>query len=636
MSVKEGMSKFGKFLSGMVMPNIGAFIAWGFLTALFTGSGWLPNEAFAQMISPMLSYLIPVLIAAQGGYLVGGDRGRIIGAIAVIGCILGAPDYPMLMGAMAMGPFAGWVIKQLDRYMENRMPSGFEMLIENFSLGILGMLLAMLGYVAVGPIMSTILVALTAGVRVLIDYSLMPLLALFIEPAKVLFLNNAINHGIFTPIGLTQVQETGRSIMYMLEANPGPGLGVLLAYCFFAKDKKTKQSAPGAVIIHFLGGIHEIYFPYVLMNPKVIIAPIVGNACAILWFSITGAGMVAPASPGSIIAFLGMTPPECMLSTIAGVAIATAVSFAIASPIVRTADVRSLDEAAEKVRQQKGTQEAAVISDTENATIIFACDAGMGSSAMGATKFHNRIKAERPDLTVTNTSVDTIPADADVVVCQRVLADRAAKCAPQAQLVTLDNFLADPHLDALYNALTSTTPALDAKAEAAANEEIVSDLRNAAVAPLAAAVTEASKANDSVMKIQAEDIQLGLPSVTKEEAIRAAGALLAKRGYVDDSYADAMVEREKLVSTYMGMGVAIPHGTSQKKGTVKKSGVVLLQYPQGVDFGDEKAYLVFGIAGVGNDHLDLLGNVCEILEDEDALEQLKTTSDMNYVLEHLQ
>ena len=240
MSVKEGMSKFGKFLSGMVMPNIGAFIAWGFLTALFTGSGWLPNEAFAQMISPMLSYLIPVLIAAQGGYLVGGDRGRIIGAIAVIGCILGAPDYPMLMGAMAMGPFAGWVIKQFDRYMENRMPSGFEMLIENFSLGILGMLLAMLGYVAVGPIMSTILVALTAGVRVLIDYSLMPLLALFIEPAKVLFLNNAINHGIFTPIGLTQVQETGRSIMYMLEANPGPGLGVLLAYCFFAKDKKTK------------------------------------------------------------------------------------------------------------------------------------------------------------------------------------------------------------------------------------------------------------------------------------------------------------------------------------------------------------------------------------------------------------
>ena len=282
MSVKDRMSKLGKFLSGMVMPNIGAFIAWGFLTALFTADGWMPNEGFARMISPMLSYLIPVLIAAQGGYLTGGDRGRIIGPIAVIGCIVGAPDYPMLMGAMAMGPFAGWVIKRFDAFMETRMPSGFEMLIENFSIGILGMLLAMFGFVAVGPVMSAILVALSAGVRVLIGYGLMPLLALFIEPAKVLFLNNAINHGIFTPIGLTQVQETGRSIMYMLEANPGPGLGVLLAYCAFCRDKKTRQSAPGAVVIHFLGGIHEIYFPYVLMNPKVIIAPIVGNACAIL------------------------------------------------------------------------------------------------------------------------------------------------------------------------------------------------------------------------------------------------------------------------------------------------------------------------------------------------------------------
>lgn len=617
MSVKEGMSKFGKFLSGMVMPNNGAFIAWGFLTALFTGSGWLPNEAFAQMISPMLSYLIPVLIAAQGGYLVGGDRGRIIGAIAVIGCILGAPDYPMLMGAMAMGPFAGWVIKQFDRYMENRMPSGFEMLIENFSLGILGMLLAMLGYVAVGPIMSTILVALTAGVRVLIDYSLMPLLALFIEPAKVLFLNNAINHGIFTPIGLTQVQETGRSIMYMLEANPGPGLGVLLAYCFFAKDKKTKQSAPGAVIIHFLGGIHEIYFPYVLMNPKVIIAPIVGNACAILWFSITGAGMVAPASPGSIIAFLGMTPPECMLSTIAGVAIATAVSFAIASPIVRTADVRSLDEAAEKVRQQKGTQEAAVISDTENATIIFACDAGMGSSAMGATRFRNRVSKERPDLTVKHSSVDTVPAEASIVVCQRTLSERARKSTPNAQIVSIDNFLDDPALDALYEALTKMHKASDLIEQAPAD-------------PVPAKEEKASG-----IALDRSGIQLGLPSVGRVDAIRASGEKLVQMGCVDEPYVDAMVERDKITSVYLGMGVAIPHGTGEAKDSVKRTGVILQQYPDGIDFDGEKAYLLFGIAGKGNEHLDVLASICKVLEDEAVLEKLKTTDDVDWVLDTL-
>ena len=244
MSIRDGLSKFGKFLSGMVMPNIGAFIAWGFLTALFIPTGWLPNEQFASIATPMLSYLIPVLIAAQGGYLTGGDRGRIAGAIAVIGCIAGAPDTTMLMGAMVMGPFAGWVIKMFDKLMEGRTPAGFEMLVDNFSVGIIGMVLAMLGYIAIGPIMTTILAVLMGGVQILMQYGLMPLLAIFIEPAKVLFLNNAINHGIFTPIGIAQAEATGRSIMYMLEANPGPGLGVLLAYCFFCKDKKTRQSAP--------------------------------------------------------------------------------------------------------------------------------------------------------------------------------------------------------------------------------------------------------------------------------------------------------------------------------------------------------------------------------------------------------
>ena len=640
--MKNAVSRFGKFLSGMVMPNIGAFIAWGFLTALFIEAGWFPNEKLASMVSPMLTYLLPILIAGQGGKMVAGDRGRVIAAIAVVGCICGS-DYTMLMGAMVMGPLAGWVIKQFDKKVEGRIPAGFEMLVNNFSVGILGMLLAILGYYVIGPFMTAILTVLTAGVDFLVAHSLLPLVSVFIEPAKVLFLNNAINHGIFSPIGASQAAETGRSIMYMLEANPGPGLGILLAYCFFCKDDTTRQSAPGAVIIHLLGGIHEIYFPYILMNPVIIIAPIVGNFCAILFYSMTGAGLSGPASPGSLIAYMAMAPRDSILTVLLGVVIAGAVSFVLSSVILKATSghAKSLTDAQNEMKEMKAQAKGEIPEPTavnvgQIRKIVFACDAGMGSSAMGATKFHNRIKAERPDLTVTNSSVDTIPADADVVVCQRVLADRAAKCAPQAQLITLDNFLADPHLDALYNALTSTTPVLDAKAEAAANEEIVSDLRNAAVAPLAAAVTEASKANGSVMKIQSEDIQLGLPSVTKEEAIRAAGALLAKRGYVDETYADAMVEREKLVSTYMGMGVAIPHGTSQKKGTVKKSGVVLLQYPQGVDFGDEKAYLVFGIAGVGNDHLDLLGNVCEILEDEDALEQLKTTSDLNYVLEHLQ
>ncbi len=279
--MKNGVQRFGKFLSAMIMPNIGALIAFGFLAVFFNGSGWIPHEGFATIFSAILVYLIPILIASTGGKLIGGERGGIVAAIAVVGAIMSDPNTTMLMAAMIIGPLSGFCIKKFDKVMEGHMPAGFEMLINNFSVGIIGMLFAMLSYLIIGPFMNLILAVLTAGVNVLVEHGMLPLIAVFIEPAKVLFLNNAINHGIFTPIATAQAAETGKSIMYMLEANPGPGLGVLLAYMFFCEDQKTKQSAPGAVIIHLLGGIHEIYFPYILMNPLVIIAPIAGNIAAI-------------------------------------------------------------------------------------------------------------------------------------------------------------------------------------------------------------------------------------------------------------------------------------------------------------------------------------------------------------------
>lgn len=603
------------------MPNIGALIAFGFLAALFIDTGWIPNEGFNSLVSPMLTYLIPILIASTGGRMVGGDRGRVVGAIAVIGAIMSDTSITMLMAAMVMGPLAGFCIKKFDQLMEGRMPAGFEMLINNFSAGIIGMLLAMLGYIAIGPLMSGILAVLSAGVSILVEHGLLPLVSIFIEPAKVLFLNNAINHGIFTPLATEQAAEFGKSIMYMLEPNPGPGLGVLLAYMFFCKDKTTKDSAPGAVIIHLLGGIHEIYFPYILMNPLVIIAPILGNMAAIFWFTITDCGLVGPASPGSIIAYLMMTPGSDMIKVIIGVLIATGISFAVASPIVKMAGGKSLEEAQNEMASMKAASKGETVvpgtieRSAEVKKIIFACDAGMGSSAMGATKFRNRIKNDRPDITVANTSVDNIPADCDIAVVQTTLAARAKKSAPQAQLITIGNFLADPALDALYVQLTTgDAPA----APAGENTDIVIP--------------------DTPIKKQviiADGIKLGQKPVTKEAAIQAAGELLVKLGYVDESYVDAMQEREKLVSTYMGMGVAIPHGTTQAKGTVKKTGIVFLQYPEGVDFGSEKAQLVFGIAGIGDEHLDLLSKLCNLLEDPALLETLKTTDDVEWVLEQL-
>ena len=619
--MKNAVQRFGKFLSSMVMPNIGAFIAWGFITALFIEKGWLPNAQLATLNGPMLNYLLPVLIAFQGGKLIGGDRGGVIAAIATIGVIVGAPDYPMLMGAMVMGPLAGFVIKKFDQAMDGRMPAGFEMLINNFSIGILGMLLAILGYYAIGPFMSAVLIVLKGGVEVLVNHNLLPLAAIFIEPAKVLFLNNAINHGIFTPIGIEQAAEAGKSIMYMLEANPGPGLGLLLAYWAFSKDKATKDSAPGAIIIHFLGGIHEIYFPYILMNPLVIVGPIAGNICAILFYSITKAGLVGPSAPGSIIAFMSMSPKSSIVITAIGVLIAAAVSFLVSSPIVKMAGSKSLEDAQKKTSDMKATSKgtkAEVLSGadvkTENIKkIVFACDAGMGSSAMGATKFRNRIKPLNLGITVTNTSVDNVPADADVVVCQYILQDRAVKSAPQARLVAIGNFLQDPNLDAFYEELAAGT-----------NETFVSEAVDESQ------IKEEKKVKKAVLK--KEGIKTGLKSVDKETAIRAAGQLLCDLGFTDEAYIQAMVDRENMVSTYMGMGVAIPHGTSDAKEDVKKTGIVVMQYPEGVDFGEEKAYLIIGIAGVGDEHLEILGNIVASLEDEELLENLKKDADIDTII----
>ena len=619
--MKNAVQRFGKFLSSMVMPNIGAFIAWGFITALFIEKGWLPNAQLATLNGSMLNYLLPVLIAFQGGKLIGGDRGGVMGAIATIGVIVGAPDYPMLMGAMVMGPLAGFVIKKFDQAMDGRMPAGFEMLINNFSIGIFGMLLAIVGYYAIGPFMSAVLVVLKGGVQVLVDHSLLPLAAIFIEPAKVLFLNNAINHGIFTPIGIEQAAEAGKSIMYMLEANPGPGLGLLLAYWAFSKDKATKDSAPGAIIIHFFGGIHEIYFPYILMNPLVIVGPIAGNICAILFYSITKAGLVGPSAPGSIIAFMSMSPKTSIAITALGVLIAAAVSFLVSSPIVKMAGSKSLEDAQKKTSDMKAEskgQAAEVLSGADVKAddikkIVFACDAGMGSSAMGATKFRNRIKPLNLGITVTNTSVDNVPADADVVVCQYILQDRAVKSAPQARLVAIGNFLQDPNLDTFYAELEGRANGTSASAPAVEPE-----------------VKEEKKAKKAVLK--KEGIKTGLKSVDKETAIRAAGQLLCDLGFANEDYIQAMVDRENMVSTYMGMGVAIPHGTSNAKETVKKSGIVVMQYPEGVDFGDEKAYLVIGIAGVGDEHLEILGNIVASLEDEELLETLKKNADVDTIM----
>ena len=452
-NTQESIQKFGRFLSGMVMPNIGAFIAWGLITALFIPTGWIPNENLAALVGPMIVYLLPLLIGYTGGKAVGGTRGGVIGAIATMGVIVGA-DVPMFIGAMLVGPLGGYVIKKLDDALEGKIPAGFEMLVNNFSAGIVGMGLALLAYLAIGPVVLALNGVLKSGVEVIVNAGLLPLASLFVEPGKILFLNNAMNHGVLGPLGIQEVNELGKSIFFLIETNPGPGLGILLAYWMFAKGS-IKESAPGAIIIHFLGGIHEIYFPYVLMNPLLILAVIAGGAGGVLTFTILGAGLVATPSPGSIFALLTMTPKGGYFAVLAGVAVSTALSFLVASVFVKRGsskqDAAELLVAKERVSELKGKKTTTKVNVSK---IIIACDAGMGSSAMAATNLRNKLKKAGLNITVVNYAIDELPANAEIVVTHESLTDRARGKAPNAEHISIKNFMNAPELDELVAKLS--------------------------------------------------------------------------------------------------------------------------------------------------------------------------------------
>jgi mannitol-specific phosphotransferase system IIC component len=326
------IQQFGGYLAGMIMPNISAFIAWGLITALFIPTGWWPNAQLAALVGPIINVLLPVLIGYTGGRLVHGQRGAVIGAVATMGVVVGT-DIPMFLGAMIVGPSAAFLLKMLDGYVQQRTRAGFEMLVDNFSAGILGLVTAVIGLLAVGPIVENIANAAGNVVQTLVSDNLLPLVSIIVEPAKVLFLNNAINHGVLAPLGVAQSVANGKSILFMIETNPGPGLGILLAYLFFG-PRSLRPSTPGAIIIHFFGGIHEIYFPYVLMRPRLIIAAILGGAAGVFTAVVTGAGLVATPSPGSIFAYLAVTPKDGYVGVLLDIFIATCVSFGAASMLL--------------------------------------------------------------------------------------------------------------------------------------------------------------------------------------------------------------------------------------------------------------------------------------------------------------
>ncbi|UNL46847.1 PTS mannitol transporter subunit IICBA [Lactobacillus amylovorus] len=469
-SVKVKVQKFGTALSGMIMPNIGAIIAWGLTAAFFMWpSGWFPNKNINNLVQPMLRYLLPILIGYTGGRMVDDERGAGAGAIGTLGVIVGTTQ-PMFLGAMIMGPLSAWVLKKIDNVFQDKIKSGFEMIYNNFSLGILGMIAAIFAYFIIGPVMAVGSYWAGVGVNAIIKAHLLPLANIIIEPAKVLFLNNAIGNGILVPLGIQQAAQAGKSVLFLMESNPGPGLGILIAFWLFGKGR-SKSSAPGAAIIEFLGGVHEIYFPYVLMKPSLILAAIGGGVTGTFLFTLLGGGLKAAASPGSIIAILIVSAKDAYLGNIIGVLGAAIVSFLIAAVILKN-DKSTGDDLAEKQAQMqamKAESKGQSMPEAEDAhesvqsyanvkKVIFACDAGMGSSAMGASLLRDKFKKAGIKWPVTNTAVRNLKDEPGLlVITQEELADRALQKTPHAMHISVGNFLSSPKYDTIVASFKALT-----------------------------------------------------------------------------------------------------------------------------------------------------------------------------------
>jgi PTS system mannitol-specific IIC component len=637
------VQRFGTFLSNMIMPNIPALIAWGLFTALFIPVGWTPNADLSSMVGPAIHYLLPILIAATGGRMVYGDRGAVVGAFATMGVIAGSDlliaefnaglpegtdprgQIHMFIGAMIMGPLAAEVMKRLDVIWEGKVKAGFEMLVNMFSAGITAFVMSIVGFFALARIVNEVMDAAGNLVETLVDNNLLPLTSLLIEPAKVLFLNNAINHGVLTPLGLQEADPAaaGKSVLFLLEANPGPGLGLLLAFALFGKGV-AKATAPGAAVIHFLGGIHEIYFPYVLMKPKLILATIAGGMTGVAINVALDVGLRAPAAPGSIFAVYGQTAKGDYFGVTLGVFGAAAVSFAVASFLLKMekdddeGDLAAATAAMEANKGKKSSVAGALtggaaggaVATKEIRSIVFACDAGMGSSAMGASVLRKKIQeAGHGEVTVVNKAVANLDDSPDLVVTHQDLTDRARLKAPSAIHVSVDNFMGSPKYDEIVELVQQANAdggadSPKAEAPAGAEPEVLS----------------------------ASSIVLGGSARDRDSAIEEAGRLLVDAGAVDPSYVASMHERETSVSTFMGNGLAIPHGTNEAKGAIRRTAISFVRYDEPVDWNGKPAEFVIGIAGAGNDHLALLAKIAEIFTSNDRIAELRAARSADEVL----
>ncbi|PPE06648.1 PTS transporter subunit EIIC [Mesoplasma corruscae] len=493
---KLKVQKVGSFMAGMIMPSIGVLLAWGLWTAMFLYDydnnkplGWFNAPMLGRLVDPGLKYLIPILIAFNGARMIYGIRGGMLATFVILGTIIGTdwiyanhitladgshPGSPnQFIGAMVVGPLSGWFLKKMESFYLEKINKSYEMLVKNFGIGFFGILLALVTFFGWGWIMWGITWTMIQIISLFGSNKwLAPLMGIFTEPVKVSFLNNALNHGVMGPIGYNEIaQQTAeglknpRSIFFLFDPNPGPGLGMLLAYICFTKGE-NRYNAAGSSLIHAIGGIHEVYFVFILAKPKMLIATMLGVVGSQFITSYLGGGTIATPSPGSIISLVALSPGlHALLINLLSVLVGVLIAFGISALLLITDKNKGGDESMNFQLTDEGISFNENKKEQENTykkdfqwinvkTIVFACEAGMGSSAMAAGIVSKWVKQNNLEIKVTNIAVKELNDSYDVVVTMQNFKTFAEQKAPNSYIYPIQKFMGPGVYDELYKNLT--------------------------------------------------------------------------------------------------------------------------------------------------------------------------------------
>lgn len=439
----------GRFYTKIIMKHIGIFIFVGMLFVVFHDHGWLPNGDIYAISQLVYIVILPALIAYEGGRLISGENGGIL-AVLVMSGMLVSESSAGILGAMIAGPFAGFLWKYEQKFLEEKAGSSMQMLAKNLALGITGAVLAVFVYYLVTPVFYLVTEAFCRGVDLLVSCRMIALAGAIIEPAKVFFLNNIVNHAVLVPLGMEQVQEVGHSVLFLLETNPGPGLGLLLALGYMQKEKRTEYTA--AVIAQTIGGIHEVYFPFVLSDLRLLLPLVLGGIAGDFCFVMLGAGVQGAVSPGSILIILLMSGKNGVLPVLAGISVSALVTFAGCLCVKGMGRKKEKEKELSGVAEESERGQLCMTVDSDNSrkkeyrekvtSVAVVCEGGVGSSAMGAALFRRVLARERIEgVRVEAYAADLVPETVQMIVCQKDYSEMLPGILKEKEVCTVENLM---------------------------------------------------------------------------------------------------------------------------------------------------------------------------------------------------